>query len=37
LIIAIVLILPHGIGGVIDAASRRLTSRSAKPEAIDER
>jgi len=37
LIIAIVLILPHGIGGVIDAASRRLTYRSAKPEAIDER
>ena len=37
LIIAIVLILPHGIGGLIDAASRRLTYRSAKAEAMDER
>jgi branched-chain amino acid transport system permease protein len=37
LIIAIVLILPHGIGGLIDAASRRLTYRNAKPEAMDER
>jgi len=37
LIIAIVLILPHGIGGLIDAAARRLTYRSAKAEAMDER